>query len=595
MIPAIVQGVQLIGPAISLKSEWQGLSLKEAKHLFSYDTHPDLPAPKHRLLTRQRTTHLPGLLAALIAVTLLVAACGQATQEVPPEQDPPEEPSINLELASATVDTLRGGAGSAIDLTLTRNNGATDDIALSITGLPEDVTAVFEPATLSGTTLSSTLTITAAAAASEGSYPLNINGSGGELNHTAELTLMVNSLSVNGRVIGPSAKPLYNISVGSQGQTQLTDLNGEFTLTGLSVPYELSVWNTAEAWVQIYQGLSTSDLELYPDAAEDSSAVPSGYHQTTVSGELSGEAIPIGPGQGVVVCAEGLDVIASNCARVHSGESTYELPVQWTGGSSRDVILHALLYPGNGAPGSPYKGYGTAELSLAHGEAATTDIGLESELDTTTVTITAKEAATGAEPNGYLYLFGAVHLSPSLAIQIASIAYPDQTETMELPVLPGVSYSFMAWVGGGRVWQTRITDTAVTLTVPEAPQLVAPADEADATSSTVFTATHPTGGPMTFDLYPMTWSSVSPTPRVAVTTMADSITRPDLSPYGLAWPLGDDYSWTAIGHQGTTIEEALQSSFANLEYGSQNRNSFIGIRDDGAIVSPDSRRFTPVP
>ncbi|HET8984248.1 MAG TPA: hypothetical protein VFN03_00690, partial [Trueperaceae bacterium] len=118
---------------------------------------------------------------------LVLAACGSA-------------PSILVTLSSPSAEVIRG-AEIQVVVTLTRNGGASADVALSVTGLPANVDASFSPATLSGGTLNSTLTLSAAAAATAGNYELVITGTGTGLADTAALTLDVVSLSVTGRVV----------------------------------------------------------------------------------------------------------------------------------------------------------------------------------------------------------------------------------------------------------------------------------------------------------------------------------------------------------------------------------------------------------
>lgn len=158
---------------------------------------------------------------------LALAACGTA-------------PGITLVIDSATAELIRG-ATVELEVALTRSGGAGADIVLDVTGLPASVSASFSPATLSGATLTSTLTLSAAAAAIEGSYDLTVTGTGTGLVASAGLGLEVMSLDVTGRVVTIYEIPLPNISVSSQGASAVTDVDGNFSLTGLSVPYDLSV------------------------------------------------------------------------------------------------------------------------------------------------------------------------------------------------------------------------------------------------------------------------------------------------------------------------------------------------------------------
>lgn len=99
-------------------------------------------------------------------------------------------PSIAI-TANPTTISLAAGATITSVITLARTN-FTADVALAATNLPTGVTAAFSPATLSGGTLTSTLTLTAAANASLLTQNITVTASGtGVSNATAILATTV--------------------------------------------------------------------------------------------------------------------------------------------------------------------------------------------------------------------------------------------------------------------------------------------------------------------------------------------------------------------------------------------------------------------
>lgn len=76
-------------------------------------------------------------------------------------------------LAASAAAAVQGATGAST-ITITRIGGFTTNVDLTATGLPANVTAAFNPASASGTT--STLTFTAAAGATPGSYTVTVNG-----------------------------------------------------------------------------------------------------------------------------------------------------------------------------------------------------------------------------------------------------------------------------------------------------------------------------------------------------------------------------------------------------------------------------------
>jgi uncharacterized membrane protein len=92
--------------------------------------------------------------------------------------------------------SIKQGTSGSYTVTITRTGGFTGAVQLSVSGLPSGVTAVFSPNPATGNT--ATLTVTAAATASTGSFALTITGTSGTLSHTASATLVVTQGCVNG-------------------------------------------------------------------------------------------------------------------------------------------------------------------------------------------------------------------------------------------------------------------------------------------------------------------------------------------------------------------------------------------------------------
>jgi GH35 family endo-1,4-beta-xylanase len=89
--------------------------------------------------------------------------------------------------------TINRGTSGTSAITITRSGGFSASVALSASGLPSGVTAIFNPASTTGT--SSTLTLAASSSATLGMTTVTITGTGGGLTRTALLTLTVNQAS----------------------------------------------------------------------------------------------------------------------------------------------------------------------------------------------------------------------------------------------------------------------------------------------------------------------------------------------------------------------------------------------------------------
>ncbi|HET8985463.1 MAG TPA: hypothetical protein VFN03_06870 [Trueperaceae bacterium] len=504
-------------------------------------------------------------------VALALAACGSA-------------PSIVVTLDSADATLVRGGEVQVV-VTLTRSGGASADVTLSVTGLPANVDASFSPATLSGGTLASVLTLGAQPAAVAGTYDLVVSGAGSGLADTADLMIDVVSLSVTGRVVSLYDLPVAGVSVGSQGDTEVTGANGEFELTGLSVPYDVSVWNTAEEWVHIYEDLTSEELLLAPIP----SSAPAGTARSAmVSGNLSGGVIPVAPNQLVFVCVEGVDGVALGCDTVAPTESSYSVDVQWLGSTTREVRLHALQAERdmNGYP-IAYQGYANLAMMLTDTVPTVANLNLGGALATTAVSVEVDS------PVAIAATLGTVQIGAAMALPVMLASSASISHVALMPVIAGATYGFAAAANISQFgWVADVTDGPVTVTVPALPQLVAPADlTTGVTTATNFVASNPTGGPITY-----VWTADVGDLQIAVTTMSSPHTIPDISGYGLALPPGADFSWQVLGHSGTSTAAGTHAIGDYYRFVMLISSSSQGLVGEGTFaLSTDNWEFTTAP
>jgi len=504
-------------------------------------------------------------------LVVLLAACGQS-------------PSIMLSLDTATASVLRGGDVDVM-VTLTRAGGASADVSLSVTGQPANVTAQFAPVTLSGGTLSSTLTLSAAAAAVAGSYDLVVTATGTGLADSADLTLEVTGLTVTGRVVSILEAPVAGVAVRSQGDSAITNADGSFTLTDLSVPYDLAIWNQADSWVQIYEGLTTADAVFSPIAGFLSPGSP---RTATVSGNLTGGVIPVPANQVVMVCAEGIDGLVIGCDSVAPTESAYSMSVQWLGSATREIRVHALQVERDGA-GYPvvYPGHGVATLTVTDTLASVANIDLGAALSTTTVDVDV------VSPVAIAATIGAVQFGSNLAVPVAMVNSAAVAHEILMPVIADTTYTFAAAVALEQFgWQAEVTGSTATVNVPAPLLLSAPADLAtNVTLTTDFSVSTSMVGPVTY-----MWDEDLGDLMVAVTTMAPTANIPDLAPYGLALPAGTDFSWQALGQSGDSVEAGIEGILDYYNFLLMLTQSSPGLKGEGSFAfTATDRAFTTAP
>jgi uncharacterized membrane protein len=94
-------------------------------------------------------------------------------------------------ISASDITVKRHKTGSE-PVTITPTNGFTGTVDLGLTGVPSGVQITLSPTTITGGSGTSTLTITVANSAAQGSFPITITGTSGSLIHPVVITLSVN-------------------------------------------------------------------------------------------------------------------------------------------------------------------------------------------------------------------------------------------------------------------------------------------------------------------------------------------------------------------------------------------------------------------
>jgi hypothetical protein len=168
--------------------------------------------------TQRRRRFLTPSLAAALAVA---AACGGGDKN-------PTQPTAAITLAVApTTLTAAPGESPTAAVTLTRTN-FTGAVNLAVEGMPDGVTASFDPASPSGSTNTSTLTLAVGAAAAEGTYNLTVRASGDGIDDkTAALALTVATAPVPGFSLAVAPTTVSAVQGGTGTATvTITRTNG---------------------------------------------------------------------------------------------------------------------------------------------------------------------------------------------------------------------------------------------------------------------------------------------------------------------------------------------------------------------------------
>jgi pro-kumamolisin-like protein len=161
-------------------------------------------------------TGVSGTLSCIATIGLTVAA-----------------PGFSLSASVASLSVPRGANGSST-ISVSRLNGFTGSVALSATGLPTGVTAVFSPATA---TTTSTLSFNASSTANTGTSTVTVTGTSGTLKNTITIGLTVTAPSFTLTFQpGNLALPRGCAAAGTLTMTALGGFKGVVTLTASGLP-----------------------------------------------------------------------------------------------------------------------------------------------------------------------------------------------------------------------------------------------------------------------------------------------------------------------------------------------------------------------
>jgi len=140
--------------------------------------------------------------------------------------------------ATPSSQTINANGGTSYTATVTPANGFNGSVSLGVSGLPTGATASLSPASISGGSGSSTLTVSTDCSTPAGTYTLIITGTSGTLSHSASVTLVVNppasdftlSASPSSQTVIVGGGTSYTATVGAQNCFAATV---SFSVTGL--------------------------------------------------------------------------------------------------------------------------------------------------------------------------------------------------------------------------------------------------------------------------------------------------------------------------------------------------------------------------
>lgn len=369
------------------------------------------------------------------------------------------------------------------------------------------------------------------------------------------------TLSVKGLVRGAFREPIPGVVVVVHGVgTDTTGADGRFQVDGVSAPYDVTVLDPVAGWAHTFLGVSTGAPELFPIA---SLLLPAGVATATVTGELDA---PVPADHEAYVCVHGVDETVYGCGHVLGGESSYAIAVRWLGDPTTDARLRAIEYEQDPMTLSPTALTGSTAsevFTLTEGGVSDVDLIMGVAGPVTTFTV---EVTPDFSPDGYAGV-ALTHIDQFATLGITGFDSDTPSLTVFTPRFTGAAYTVAggAYTDAGASsvhWRTGVPAGAtLQFDVPAPAVPLAPAEgAADVGTGTTFRVSNPAGGAMT-----VVFSPESDGPMIAVTSLEESFTLPDLSEHGLPLPPAVKYYWGVYAVPSVTDMNAAVTGTGYLD------------------------------
>jgi hypothetical protein len=242
-------------------------------------------------------------------------------------------PDFTITANGWSASTAPGGSVS-YDLSFNAVNGFTGDVSLALTGLTgSQASWTFTPATVTGGTGSTQLTVATSGAITAGTYPLTLTATSGPTVHTMPLTLVVTAPADFALTASPASRTAvagnatsYTIGVSS--------LNGFAGAVGLSVTGPPAGVGTAVVSPATIAGAGSAVLTVTTVPAS-----PGGTFPLTITGTAGGLTHTVVVTLTVTARDFTLNLAPSAITVVRRQSATYTATISTVGGSVGGVTL----------------------------------------------------------------------------------------------------------------------------------------------------------------------------------------------------------------------------------------------------------------
>jgi hypothetical protein len=401
------------------------------------------------------------------------------------------------------------------------------------------------------------------------------------------------TIVVSGHVIDFFRRPVRNVPVSIGGQTVQSGEDGSFEITGVQVPYDVSLMltmtrqNTPARYGYVYEGLTRPDptLQVYSALVQRAS---SSFEVTIENAAFEDE-----PLRRAIVGFSSPDGRFAD-ESISNDLTSFVGGINWTGPVDIDGNVHALcIQASDGFDGSPpiaYEAHQAAPLHVEDGEVARVSLDLApSDLPSDVI---AGSITGGEESERENYV--ALRFDDGTALPLLDDASSAEAFTYLVPALPDTSLVVAAADGSAAfppyalAWRDGLApgDADVALAIPNTVKLSAPQSGARVDAETSFSWSTAGQSARTF-LWHLE-SSGAFFEGMLVITQRTQIGLPEF-PDGFTLLPGTPFVWSVETHGDAPDVDALAGPDGFLDPFSVGESFPVGPRRGGGYYTESAR------
>lgn len=379
------------------------------------------------------------------------------------------------------------------------------------------------------------------------------------------------TLTVNGTVVTLEGEAIAGARVRIPGHAeQVTDAAGGFSISGVTVPYDVVAVSTQDDWTfaAVYVGLSGSA----PVVAIDPQGTRRG---SDASGTLADFTAPTGAVTTAIACSA--EVHGYTLTPNGTGAFSTVFPIDWQGPAETVASFYALQFTpdADGLPQAYGAFWGLGGVTLTDGGTAT---GLS--LPRGLVAATEVTATVTGLPSGYTLTWAlpAVALSPDCGMLLPFLTDLSSPFGYVAPSIDGATFQVAVEARNGAqdavyaVAALAAGASSLDVALPPGIAISSPGIADTLSPSTPFAWTSGSTGVHVLDLY----SGTDPI-KVRVVTAATSATLGRIADAGVWLDAGVDYAWTLSTTPFATADEAATLEALRLLAGMRGLNAPLPV------------------